>query len=393
LEGLSGAMADVAIVGAGPAGLASAAELSRRGAGCVVLECGPQPGTSWRRHYDGLHLHTAAFLSALPGQRYPRREGMWVARDGVVRYLEAYARRHGLAVRTDTEVQRVDVDGPGWAVTTTSGPVRAGAVVVATGLNRVPHLPAWPGLDGFGGRLLHSSDYRCPAPFTGERVLVVGSGNSGAEIAAQLAAGGARHVWMAVRTPPGIVPRLGWPAPNPLLGIAAVHLPAGAVDLLARGMQRVAFGDLGRHGLPPPAPGTYRRVLRGESIPVVDVGIVAAVRTGRVEVVPPPERFEPAAAVLTDGRRLEADAVVAATGFRPGLEPLVGHLGVLDARGMPVVDDGLRAVAAPGLYFVGYVSPLSGQLREIGKQARTLARGYGRWAATPSRRAPDSSGG
>jgi len=368
-------MASVVIAGAGPAGLAAAAELSRRGHECLVLERGAAVGTSWRNHYEGLHLHTASFLSALPGLRFPRREGLWVARPALVGYLEEYARHHRLLVRCHAEVARVERDGAGWSVVTAAGELLpAGAVVMATGQNRVPHVPDLPGLERFGSRVRHSSEYRCAAPYAGRRVLVVGSGNSGAEIAAQIAGAGAERVWMAVRTPPSILPKLGWPLPNPALGIAARHLPPALVDVVARTLQRIALGDLGGHGLPPPAPGTYRRVLRGEAIPVVDVGIAAAVRSGSVVVVPPPARFEPSAVVLADGRRLEADDVVLATGFRPGLEPLVGHLGVLDGGGRPVVDRWLEAVAAPGLHFIGYTSPLSGQLREIAGQARRLGR-------------------
>lgn len=368
-------MASVVIAGAGPAGLAAAAELSRRGHECLVLERGAAVGTSWRNHYEGLHLHTASFLSALPGLRFPRREGLWVARPALVGYLEEYARHHRLLVRCHAEVARVERDGAGWSVATGAGELlRPDRVVMATGQNRVPHVPDWPGVDRFRGRVLHSSEYRCPAPFAGRRVLVVGSGNSGAEIAAQIAGAGAARVWMAVRTPPGIMPRLGWPLPNPALGIAARRLPASLVDVAARTIQRVALGDLARHGLPPPPRGTYRRVLAGDAIPVVDVGIAAAVRSGSVAVAPPPARFEPDAVVLAGGRRLEVDDVVLATGFRPGLEPLVGHLGVLDGCGRPVVDRWLEAVTAPGLHFVGYVSPLSGQLREIARQARRLGR-------------------
>lgn len=160
----------VVIVGGGPAGLAAAAVLNGSHIDAVILERADEIGASWQGHYDRLHLHTVRWLSSLPGLRLPRREGRWVPRDGVVRYLKAYVRHHHLRVRLSTAVTSVQRDELGWRVETAAAPVRADTVIVATGGNRVPALPDWPGMSGFTGELVHSSAYRTGSAYAGEDV-------------------------------------------------------------------------------------------------------------------------------------------------------------------------------------------------------------------------------
>jgi putative flavoprotein involved in K+ transport len=363
----------IAVVGGGPAGLAVAAMLRREGIAALVLEAGDEVGSAWSTRYDRLHLHTHRRLSALPGQPMPRGLGAWPSRDAVRAYLRAYARTQGLDVLTRTRVERIDRDGAGWTLTTSSGAVTASRVVVATGLNAEPVVPEWPGRDGFAGELVHSEAYRTPAPYAGRAVLVVGAGNSGAEIAVDLVEGGASPVWLAVRTPPHVVRRDTAGFPSQALGIVLSRLPAWVVDPVAAGLRRVSLPDLAAQGLPP-QPRPYSRFLERRQIPIVDVGIVAAVGRGDVEVVPAVEGFDGDDVLLAGGRRLRPDAVVAATGFRPVLEPLVGHLGVLDASGRPLVVAAQEDPAAPGLHFVGFTVTLGGTLRRVGQEARELAR-------------------
>ena len=359
----------ITVIGAGASGLAAAAVLGRAGEEVVVLERA-EVGAVWANRYDRLHLHTVRWLSGLPGYAIPRQFGRWPARDRIAEYLALYAAFHDLDLRTGVDVERVDRDGDGWTVSTASGPIRTDRVVIATGLSNVPFMPDWPGAHGI--ELVHSAEYRNASAYAGRRVLVVGTGNSGAEIAVDLAEGGAGEVVLSVRTPPGIVRRDTLGVPSQLFGIASSHLPASVADRIAAGIRRVAIPDLAPYGLPAPDR-PYSAFLERRVIPIVDVGLAAAVKEGRVRVVAALAAFEGGAAVLDDDRRVEVDAVVAATGFRTGLEPLVGHLGVLDERGRPLVRDVEEPAGAPGLHFVGFEVTLGGTLRRAGIEAKRLA--------------------
>ncbi|MER5432668.1 NAD(P)/FAD-dependent oxidoreductase [Streptomyces sp. NPDC002588] len=367
----------VYVVGGGPGGLATAYALRAQGIRAVIVERADGVGASWRRHYDRLHLHTTRRLSALPGLKIPRRFGRWVARDNVVRYLEKYAEVHELEIVTGVEVSRIErtPDGTGWLLHATGGRELTGsAVVVATGYNHTPYLPDWPGREEFAGDLAHAAAYRTGKAYTGRDVLVVGAGNTGAEIAVDLVENGASRVRLSVRTAPHIVRRstAGWAAQY--TAILVRRLPVGLVDRLARPMARLSVPDLSAHGLPRPGTGLYSRVKEG-AIPVQDVGLIDAVRKGRVEVVAAVESFEDGGKVaLADGTRISPDAVVAATGYVRALEGLVGHLGVLDERGRPLAHGPRTPKNAPGLHFTGFTTPISGTLRELSIDAERIAK-------------------
>jgi putative flavoprotein involved in K+ transport len=291
----------------------------------------------------------------------------------------------------DTEVRGLSsVPGGGWVLDTSAGEVTAANVVVATGYNNTPFMPDYPGRDGFAGELVHASQYRNAEPYRGRDVLVVGSGNTGAEIAVDLVEGGARRVRLAVRTPPNIVRRQVGGTPNQVMAVALRNLPVRFVDSFVRLAQRITIGDLSKYGLPKPERGVYTRVIEDDVIPIIDVGLISCVKKGQVEIVGALLGFDDAEVILAGHERIQPEAVIVATGYRRGLEPLVGDLGVLGANGKPLVNGGRSHPSAPGLYFTGYTNPISGMFRELKIDARRIAKAIARERAGGTR-APDSA--
>ena len=366
------AHADVAavVVGAGPAGLASAACLKQRGIEAVVLEAGPDLGTSWRNHYLRLHLHTAKQHSGLPGLPFPTDVPRYPSRAQVVAYLEQYAAQFGIAPRTGEPVWHIGAEGDRLTVDSARARYRAPVVVVATGYNRVPNPDPLPDQERFRGQILHAGRYRDGAPFAGRRVLVVGAGNTGAEIALDLVEHGATPT-LSVRTPVNVVPRDFLGMPTQVTSIRMRKLPIKLADRIGRIVSRLAFGNLARHGLLRPALGPLSSIkLRGR-IPLIDVGTIAAIKRGAIAVRPALARFTEGGAEFSDGTSVELDAAIIATGYRPGLTEIVDVAGALDEEGYP--RDWKAGGARPGLYFVGFEDVSTGLLREIALQAEAVA--------------------
>ena len=371
---------DVVVVGAGPSGLVAASRLARAGFEVVVLERAPAVAARWRSRYEPLRLNTLRSLSHLPGQRIPRRAGRYPSRDDFITYLEDYAVRHRLAVRFGTAVERIDRAVDGWRLDTSTGPLLARYVVVATGWDAVPVMPEWPGRDDYAGDLLHSADFFCPDGYRGREVLIVGAGNSGVDIAGHLVRAGAK-VTVSMRTPPTIVPRMRLGVPAQVLALIADHLPSKVGDTVGALLQRITFGDLRRYGLPRAPVGFQTMFRRCQRIAAVDDGFVAALKAGDIRLVSPIERFDGGDVVLNEGTRLQPDTVIAATGYRRGLETMVGHLGVLRPDGIPIHHDGApEHPSAPRLYFCGFWTSNGGQIRLMPGQARRIA-----WAAARDR--------
>jgi hypothetical protein len=367
----------VVVVGAGSAGIAAAVALKDRGLGPVVVDQADEVASSWRTRYDRLRLNTCRPFSHVPGRRFPRGTPLFASRDEIVEHLDRHAREDGIDLRLRTRVERLDRSNGGWALDTSEGELRAPQVIVSTGYEQEPVIPDWPGRERFGGELLHSRDYRNPERFQGKRVLVVGPGCSGMEIAHDLAVGGADRVWLSARTPPNIVLRQGpGPIPGDIAGMLLYNLPSRFGDAVARIGRRLAVGDLTEYGLPVPDEGVMTRVHRtGQAPAIVDKEVVDAIKARRFEIVPGVESLDETGVQLAGGSRVEPEVVICATGYRRLLEPLVGHLGVLDERGIPRTRGEREAM--PGLRFIGYV-PRPGGIAYAGREATRTARAIAR---------------
>jgi cation diffusion facilitator CzcD-associated flavoprotein CzcO len=364
---------NIAIIGAGPAGLSVALSLRDRGLRPMLIDRADQVGASWRGRYDRLKLNTGRPFSHLPNRPYPKGTPMFPHRDDVVAHLDRHAREDGIELRMKTDVTRIDRRARGWRLATSDGELDAHQVVVAIGNQHTARIPQRRGANEFTGQMVHSSEYRNPRPYQGSNVLVVGSGSSGMEIAHDLAAGGAAKVWLAVRTPPNILLRsLPGGLPGDLVSLPLYRLPIRIADAIGRTARRKNLRDLTEFGLPIPDEGVMARVKRFDQVPsLVDMDVIDAIRDGSIEVVATVERFDGDRVVLVDGSRMDPHAVVLATGYMRGLESLVGHLGVLDAKGKPLVVG--ERPAAEGLRFIGYdVRP--SLIGYMAKQSKRMAR-------------------
>ncbi|MCX5501079.1 NAD(P)/FAD-dependent oxidoreductase [Streptomyces sp. NBC_00053] len=339
---------DVAVIGGGQSGLAAARALVQHGIAPVVLEASGWAAGSWPRYYDSLTLFSPARYSALPGLRFGGDPQRYPHRDEVVDYLLRYAARLDAGIRTGRRVDQVRSEGPGFLLTLADGSqLGARAVVAASGGFGCPSRPALPGLESFTGTVLHAAHYRNPEPFAGQRVLVVGGGNSAVQIAAELA--GHARVSLASRS------AVRWFKQRPLAGrdlhfwLKVTGLDIAPLGRFQRAPATMAVIDDGR----------YRAALAANEPD--QRSMFASVEGSKV--------------LWPDGRAEEVDAIVLATGYRPDVGYL-SPLGVLDGHGRPRHRDGI-ALAHPGLAFVGLEwqrSLSSASLRGVGRDAARIAR-------------------
>jgi putative flavoprotein involved in K+ transport len=346
---------ETVIIGAGQAGLATGYHLARQGRSFVILEADQRVGDVWRRRWDSLHLFTPARHDGLPGWRFPAKAWSFPSRDAMADYLEAYAARFGLPVRTGTPVEQVTGNGDGGYLVTAAGRrFEAGNVVVATGAYQVPTIPAFATQLDPGIVQLHASDYRGPSQLCGGGVLVVGAGNSGAEIALEAAAA-AHPVWLSGREVGALPFRIGSLPSRLLLERLALRLLFHRVLTVRTPMGRKMRARMGQHGTP------LIRIRPGE--------ITAA----GVERVPRVAGIRDGLPLLADGRVLEVANVVWCTGFHhdyswialPGL-----------AQGEPPHRRGVVA-GQPGLYLVGLhflYAMSSAMIHGVGRDAAYVAR-------------------
>jgi cation diffusion facilitator CzcD-associated flavoprotein CzcO len=373
VRGPQGSDETVIVIGAGAAGLAAADALGRRGMAAVVLDKEQRIAEPWRRRHEKLTLNTHRALSALPGLAYPSRTAAFPNKDVIVGYLNDFARIRGIRVEFGTAVERIERNGGHWLVHTSQGVLSARHVLVATGRDRLPWTPDWPGKASFSGKLIHAAEFGTAEDYAGKKVLVVGAGNSGFDVLNHLARADTEAVWLSARQGPSLMPkRIGKVAVARFGGFMAM-LPTWIADAVIAATQRLVFGDLTRFGLPPAPKGGASRLGVEQIAIAVDDGAVAALKAGRISVVAPVTAFEGPGVRLNDGTAIEPDVVIAATGYRTGLEAMLGDLGVLDAKGVPKANGGTPS-GQPGLWFIGMRPSLTSYFHSAGLQAKAIAR-------------------
>lgn len=339
---------DVVVIGGGQAGLAAGYYLRRQNLDFVILDAQPSPGGAWQHTWDSLRLFSPAAYSSLPGWMMPAQAGSeYPDAHHVVQYLTAYEARYALPVQRPVRVKAVRHDGERLRVETDASVWSARAVVSATGTWWRPFLPAVPGRETFTGRRLHTVRYLSPHAFAGQRVIVVGGGNSGAQIAADLAP----HT------------DLTWVTQRPARFLADDIDGRALFDAATARRRALDTGNTDTGGV----------ASLGD---IVAVPPVRAARDGGfLKAQPMFARLFEDGVEWADGTRARAEAVIWCTGFRPALSHLA-QLGLRGARGH-IPTHGTRAVHEPRLHLLGYgdwTGPASATLIGVGRTARDSVR-------------------
>ena len=359
---------DAVIVGGGPAGLAVSQQLGARGLSSVVLERGERIGWTWRHLYDSLRLHTGKHLSSLPGMPFPRRTSLFPSRLEFIDYLDSYAARFRLQIHTRVEARGLKQEDDGWLVETSSGEYRAKVVVVATGIMSEPLSPEFEGMSSYGGQVSHSIDYRVPDEIPAQSILIVGIGNSGAEIASELAETG-RDVTISVRSGANIIPRSIAGVPSQYFGWLLSALPSALQRRITRAFAR--FGDL----VKPTSARLPRKPAQDgcQDVPLIGRRILNLMTAGRVKQRPGIAEMRAGGVSFVDGSSWTGGAVMLATGFRAAIE-WMGRYGPRDECGFAERQDRVRSSDYDGLYFMGHNYDGRGGLYNIRIDARRVAR-------------------
>ena len=359
------------IIGASAAGLASAACLQKAGIEFVIVEKYPQLATSWRNHYDRLHLHTSKKISTLPFKDFNDSLPQYPARRDVVDYLENYARELNIHPVFNTEVLSVKKEGETWVAETTQNTYQSKTVIVATGLNHTPKMPDFKGRDSFKGEILHSSTFKNGAVFAGKNVLVVGFGNSACEQAICLHEHGA-HPSLSVRSAVNVLPRDIFGFPILEIGKLMAKFPPRIADKINAPLIRILIGDITKLGLKKSSYGPMEQIEKQKRIPLLDIGTIKLIREGFIKVYGDIVTINDNTVYFEDNKQAHFDAIILGTGYDHKLDEFL-HICSNRINDLNNPISRQNYFGKDGLYFCGfYVSP-NGMLREIAIEANIIA--------------------
>jgi cation diffusion facilitator CzcD-associated flavoprotein CzcO len=345
-------MPDTLIIGAGPAGLAVAGRLSYLGIAYEMIEKSDAPAASWRAHYDRLHLHTVKKHSHLPYRPFPKEYPRFVGRDQLIAYMDDYAAHFNISPQLNTSLERITKEGNRYLVKTNKDERHYKHVVVATGVNRVPHIPPFANQNAFKSRIIHSRMYKNPTPFQHQKVLVVGMGNTGAEVALDLSNAGI-DTSLSVRGPVNLVPLEFLGRATQESGMLLDKLPKKLSASLSRLVQKLTIGDLSAYGIERPAIAASHQLAETGDTPVIDLGTAKAIKEGKIKVLSGIESFTENGVQFTNGAVNNFDVVILCTGYHSKINEFIpGIDSFFDKRGNPRHCIGVGQWE--GLYFPGY---------------------------------------
>lgn len=352
------------IIGAGPSGLAVAGRLSKLGIQFEILEKSDKVGISWRNHYERLHLHTDKKYSALPHLPFPADYPMFISRNQYITYLDHYCEHFNIRPVFNQHVIAVSKEAKHWVVNTNGRTYEACNVLIATGYNRVPKMPTMKGQEVFRGEMLHSEKYKNGKPYKGKNVLVLGYGNSGAEIALDLYENGA-NVFVSIRNPVNIIKREFKGFSTQSLAIFCIRLGNTVYDFVGRQFKKLLLKAAEGTGIPISTLAPSEQLRVEGKVAVIDVGTLAQIKAGNIKVMPGIEELTANKVVFVNGVKLSVDAIVMATGYHARLEEIMVDVSpLLNERGYPKAL-WFEEEAYKGLYFIGFKLPLTGILRDI----------------------------
>lgn len=359
------------IIGASAAGLAAAACLQKKGIPFVILEKEGSVGIKWRKHYDRLHLHTGRKESYLPFKPFDPKLPTYVSRDALIEYLEDYRATFGINPVYNTEVKNIRRHHGQWLVSTNQGVYLSNHLILATGLNHSPKTAEPAGLETFPGKTLHSSSYKNGQPYRGQKVLVVGFGNSACEQAIDLHEHGA-YPSLSVRSEVNVLPRDVFGIPILQLSLLSRIFPYKIADKLNGPLLRFLVGDINKLGLRKAPYGPLEQIHTKRRIPLLDIGTLDLIRKGHIKVFGEIDHIEGKTIYFSDLKHQDFDAILFATGYHHDLEKILDiEPGILAELKKPMKDRKFNG--QEGLYFCGYYVSPTGMLREIRLEAERIA--------------------
>ncbi|WP_298317189.1 NAD(P)/FAD-dependent oxidoreductase [uncultured Aquimarina sp.] len=359
------------IVGAGPAGLAVAGRFRKQSIPFEIVEQTDKIAWSWHNHYDRLLLHTVKELSHLPYLEFPEEFPRYVPKAKLAAYYESYAKHFNIKPRFNVEVQSIKKENDYWIVTTNKENYKSHNVIVATGVNRIPFLPVWKNQENYKGEIIHSRHYKSVIPFKNKKLLIIGMGNTGAELALDLS----EHdidVTISVRSSLLIVPRDINGRPVQTTAKKLEKLPFGLGRWIGKQVRKIVIGDLSKYGVSISKKDPIDHLKQTGKTPVIDLGTVKQIKSGKIKVVGDIESFYECGVQLKDGTQLEIDTVILATGYRAKVEQFIENTeGLFDRYNVPknVIGNGDHK----GLFFVGFDNyKLGGILGTIFNDSKTI---------------------